>query len=132
MSEECKCFLLNEKHEVKQNHYYSYDHNTPTCLKQNGMARTPTPIMLFAKVITVPVLVPIVMSCNLTYCIFVVVRLRVFMGIHMSLSSQSRLCWQSSTKWREISVQLHYRLVKYILHTIRRQIWWNHILSYSA
>jgi hypothetical protein len=40
-----------------------------TCLKQNGMARTPTPMMLFAKVITVPVLVPIVMSnsSNLLY-----------------------------------------------------------------
>jgi hypothetical protein len=37
-----------------------YDHNTPTCLKQKGIARTPTPIMLFAKVITVPVLDPIV------------------------------------------------------------------------
>jgi len=33
------------------------------------MARTPTPIMLFAKVITVPVLVPIVISklSNLLY-----------------------------------------------------------------
>jgi len=33
------------------------------------MARTPTPIMLFAKVITVPVLVPIVISSCQTYYI---------------------------------------------------------------
>jgi hypothetical protein len=69
-----------------------YDHNSPTCLKQNGMARTPTPIMLFAKVITVPVLVPIALSCTQAYCIVVVISIRVFISRHMKSLSQSRLC----------------------------------------
>lgn len=57
------------KIQAKENSDSSYSTNTLTCLKQNGMARTPTPIMLFAKVITVPVLVPIVISSCQTYYI---------------------------------------------------------------
>jgi hypothetical protein len=57
-----KKLFTSWKIQAEQNSNYSYGPNTLTCLKQNGMARTPTPIMLFAKVITVPVLVPIVIS----------------------------------------------------------------------
>jgi hypothetical protein len=64
-----KQLLTSWKIQAKENSDFSYSLNTLTCLKQNGMARTPTPIMLFAKVITVPVLVPIVISSCQTYYI---------------------------------------------------------------
>jgi len=75
--------LLNSwKIHAKENSYSSSGPNTLTCLKQNGMARTPTPIMLFAKVITVPVLVPIVISSCQTYYILLDIIITTTITIH--------------------------------------------------
>jgi hypothetical protein len=84
-----KKLFTSWKIQTQQNSNYSYSPNTLTCLKQNGMARTPTPIMLFAKVITVPVLVPIVISNSQTYYILLDIIISVICApMHHTCLSQ--------------------------------------------
>jgi hypothetical protein len=101
-------FYLLESTRKRKIIVIPHDLNSPTCLKQNGMASTPTPIMLFAKVITVPALVPIVISYTQTYCIFVVIRNHVFMSRNMKIPhDQGYVGNHPQNEEKETLVRLH-------------------------
>jgi len=64
------------------------------------MARTPTPIMLFAKVITVPVLVPIVISSCRTYYILldiIIITTTIHSQTHQTCHSKGYVSYPLET-----------------------------------